>query len=270
MSDRDSFVFYREWYEIVTNCDEQTQLSMYRAIMDYVFLGTIPTDPALQLVFPLIKLRLDSDCAKWVASKEQRREAVKRRWEKEKNLRFDTSVYDRMRPDTKVYESIRADTNDTVYVNVYGYKDTNVSMDTNNKDTNVSTSSCDDSVVDFAKMMSYWNEIMASKSIPQIQKMTDRRKAMVKARVKEYGKDAIQKVIINAAESLFLNGGGDRGVVFDFDWIFRPNNFPKVLEGYYNIKRMNNGEVKTNNSQEQRLSAVSDRISQLLAEDGNS
>jgi hypothetical protein len=110
---------------------------------------------------------------------------------------------------------------------------------------------------------------MADKSIPQIQKMTDRRKSMVKARVKEYGKDAIQKVITNAADSLFLNGGGDRGVVFDFDWIFRPNNFPKVLEGYYNIKRVNNGAVKTNNSQEQRLSAVSDRISQLLAEDGN-
>ena len=35
-------------------------------------------------------------------------------------------------------------------------------------------------------------------------------------------------------------------------------------------KRNSNGAVKTNNSQEQRLSAVSDRISQLLAEDGNS
>lgn len=259
MNERDSFVFYREWYEIVTNCDERTQLSMYRAIMDYVFLGTIPTDPALQLVFPLIKIRLDSDSAKWADVKEKRRQAINSRWEKHKSIQMNTNEY----------KCIQTNTNDTVYVNVN--KDTKVSMLFNEIiEANASTSSCDDSVVDFSKLMSYWNKIMADKSIPQIQKMTDRRKSMVKARVKEYGKDAIQKVITNAADSLFLNGGGDRGVVFDFDWIFRPNNFPKVLEGYYNIKRMNNGAVKTNNSQEQRLSAVSDRISQLLAEDGNS
>lgn len=134
MNERDSFVFYREWYEIVTNCDERTQLSMYRAIMDYVFLGTLPTDPALQLVFPLIKIRLDSDSAKWADVKEKRRQAINSRWEKHKSIQMNTNEYKCIQTDTKEYKPIQADTNDTVYVNVYGYKDTNVSMDTIEKE----------------------------------------------------------------------------------------------------------------------------------------
>lgn len=134
MNERDSFVFYREWYEILANCDEQTQLSMYRAIMDYVFLGTLPTDPALQLVFPLIKIRLDCDSAKWADVKEKRRQAINSRWEKHKSIQMNTNEYKCIQTDTKEYKPIQADTNDTVYVNVYGYKDTNVSMDTKEKE----------------------------------------------------------------------------------------------------------------------------------------
>lgn len=70
--------------------------------------------------------------------------------------------------------------------------------------------------------------------IPTITQIGGQRRQRLLARVKEYGKDAIRKVVINAATAPFLNGAGDKPFVASLDWIIRPNNFPKVLEGNYN------------------------------------
>ena len=77
--------------------------------------------------------------------------------------------------------------------------------------------------------------------MPQVRSITQKRKAAILAREKEHGKDAIIQVIDNATESSFLNGDNNRGFVASFDWIFRPNNFPKVLEGNY-ARRTTNGQ----------------------------
>ena len=76
--------------------------------------------------------------------------------------------------------------------------------------------------------------------IPKIKAVTDRRLTAVMARAREYGGDAVYEVITKAASSPFLNGGGNHVFVADFDWLFRPNNFPKVLEGNYDERFTNN------------------------------
>ena len=104
-------------------------------------------------------------------------------------------------------------------------------------DTNVSSSSSNDAMVvesiDFDGLTAYFNMKMQGKSIPSIRDITPKRKRAIKARAEEYGKSAVQAVIDNAANSIFLNGGGTNGFVASFDWLFSPNNFPKVLEGNY-------------------------------------
>ena len=71
-------------------------------------------------------------------------------------------------------------------------------------------------------------------AIPRVtRKLTDARAAMLRARVGEHGPEAVFKAFTNAAESSFLNGGGPRGWKANIDWILRPNNFAKVLEGTY-------------------------------------
>ena len=75
---------------------------------------------------------------------------------------------------------------------------------------------------------------MQDKAIPKIKgKIAGQRKAFFEARVREYGITSAYRVMIKAAESGFLNGGGRNGWLANFEWIFRPNNFPKVLDGYY-------------------------------------
>ena len=68
--------------------------------------------------------------------------------------------------------------------------------------------------------------------IPQVRSIppNSKRAAYVRARLKEHGKEALAKVVQNAAKLSFYNGGGARGWVADFDWLFRPSNFLRVLE----------------------------------------
>ena len=92
----------------------------------------------------------------------------------------------------------------------------------------------DKSDFDLAAFARYFNETMAANGaqIPQVRSIpsNSKRAAFVRARLKEHGKEALAKVVQNAAKLSFYNGGGARGWVADFDWLFRPANFLRVLE----------------------------------------
>ena len=67
---------------------------------------------------------------------------------------------------------------------------------------------------------------------------------MLRARVNEYGVDAVLQAIEKVRQSDFLKGGKD--FVITFDWFVKPNNFPKVLEGNYD-NRGGRKDIGTNN-----------------------
>lgn len=92
--------------------------------------------------------------------------------------------------------------------------------------------------IDFEKVRQQFNRIMEAKKIPKLKgKIAGQRKAFFEARVRENGIVSVYRVMIKAAESNFLNGGGGKGWIANFEWIYRPNNFPKVLDGYYDNQR---------------------------------
>ena len=112
--------------------------------------------------------------------------------------------------------------------------------------------------------------------IPKIVGISEKRKQSVRARVREHSKRAVFEVITKAGASDFLNGRNKNGWVADFDWIFRPNNFPKVLEGNYDNRPNTqiNGNNRTSTYQEQRAAELtklagdySAIIARRLAED---
>ena len=89
-----------------------------------------------------------------------------------------------------------------------------------------------DKTIDLKKFMEYWNKTMQGKGLGRIVGIKNNRLLAIKARLREYGKKAIIEVVNKAAASTFLNNGK-----FNIDWIFCPNNFPKVLEGKYDNDR---------------------------------
>jgi len=104
--------------------------------------------------------------------------------------------------------------------------------------------------VSWEKFISFFNTAMRGKTIPKIRgyHLADHRKKAIRARINEYGKDAVVEVVKKAAESTFLNGGGDKGFVADIDWMMGPRNFPKILDGFYDRRFSENSQNNSNNS----------------------
>lgn len=88
---------------------------------------------------------------------------------------------------------------------------------------------------DCKKICGFFNaEIANARSvIPPVRGMSRKRKAAMRARLREFGKDAVFEMVSRAARSDFLNGKNQRGWIATFDWLFLPGNFAKVLEGNY-------------------------------------
>lgn len=92
--------------------------------------------------------------------------------------------------------------------------------------------------IDFKSFCTFFNKEMdkAGAIIPHIRSLSPARETMLKARAREHGKASLATVVRKAAQSDFLNGNNNHQFVASFDWLFRPNNFPKVLDGNYDTK----------------------------------
>ena len=107
----------------------------------------------------------------------------------------------------------------------------------------------------------FWNTHITSKVIPKITDILHNREMAVKARFQEYGQEGILKVISKVAVSKFLNSGTFH---VTFDWVFRPNNFAKIIDGNYD----NDKSSKTNNTS--NATSVLDVFNQVFNDGNNS
>ena len=85
----------------------------------------------------------------------------------------------------------------------------------------------------YVKVVDLFNRICTS--FPKIQKITDGRKRLIRARLNQYSLEQIEEVFILAESSDFLKGTNGKWSA-TFDWLLNDNNFIKVLEGNYNNK----------------------------------
>ena len=80
-----------------------------------------------------------------------------------------------------------------------------------------------------------WNSLNLQKLVC-IKEGTNRYK-LLNARIKDYGMDSVLKAIDMVGKSSFLKGNNTKGWTITFDWLIKPNNFIKVLEGNYSDKQ---------------------------------
>ena len=90
--------------------------------------------------------------------------------------------------------------------------------------------------VDFKELINFFNDETQGIFGKVIYPISDKRKGSIRARIKDFGKDAFAEMIRKACKSDFLKGGGNKGFVANFDWMIRPSNFQKILEGNYDNK----------------------------------
>ena len=79
-------------------------------------------------------------------------------------------------------------------------------------------------------------------SYPHIKGIDGKRRQLVSGRWTSYPNlDVFREVFENAENSSFMKGQSKSGWTADFDWMMKPSNFQKVLEGNYNDRVQNYG-----------------------------
>jgi hypothetical protein len=89
-----------------------------------------------------------------------------------------------------------------------------------------------------AEALSAWNDAAAAVGWPVVQRASDPRRTAMRARLREEGFDGWKAAIVRARASPYL-GGTDPPSWFTFDWLVKPTNLLKVIEGNYDRSRQN-------------------------------
>lgn len=101
--------------------------------------------------------------------------------------------------------------------------------------------------VPYAEIVELYHSICTS--FPKLRAVEGNRRKQIAARWKKYkGIDAFRELFERTEASDFLKGENERGWSADFDWLMRPTNMSKVLEGKYDNDRLKGGQPHAINS----------------------
>lgn len=202
--ERDSFVFYRSFYEAIKCLGDTEAIECFKAIADYALDGIDPEiEGAARAVFITVKPQIDANYRKYLngckGGKPKANQDVTK-IEPKANQRI-----------TKVKPNVNDNDNENVNENV------------NDKDK-----------VDYQLIADMYNNTCVS--FPKLTKLSDSRKKAIKARLNKYSIEDIQNAFDMAEESDFLKGSNNRNWSANFDWLMKDNNLAKVLDGNYKNK----------------------------------
>ena len=116
----------------------------------------------------------------------------------------------------------------------------------------------------YKQIIDLYNNICVS--FPKVNKLSDKRKKTISARLKMYGIDDFKQLFEMAEQSDFLKGSNSKDWSATFDWLITDSNMAKVLDGNY---KNQNGFSKKNQSFDQRTYDYDELEKQLIANRNN-
>lgn len=252
----DSFILYTSDYQLIEGLTDEQLGQLTRALFIYARDGeVINLEPVVRMAFVFIKDKIDRNQQKYQKKCERLRANAQKRWGMQKDAN-DTEAYNHIQKHTKESKSMQLHTKGCLYDSDSvsdSDSDSDVSKETNilepSKEGIQSASVKTEAPgggkvsksqnIDYAAVKEYWNRKHdeTKSAMPPITLMTENRKVMVKARVRQCKGDVktLYRVIDIAMASDFMNGNNKHGWLGKFDWIFgNEQNFAKVLEGNFN------------------------------------
>lgn len=259
----DSFILYTSYYALIEGLTDEQLGQLTRAIFLYARDGEIISlEPVVRMAFGFIvddmkrnKAKYEEKVERWRANGKKGGRPRKNQEDKQKPIGFENNqeVSEITKQNQEVFSKTLYDNEyDNEYVND-NVDDNDVSNETDilepSKEGILSASVKTEAPaggkvsksqkIDYAGIKEYWNrKHYETKSVmPPITLMTENRKVMVKARLRQCKGDVkiLYRAIDIAMASDFMNGNNKKGWVSKFDWIFgNEQNFAKVLEGNFN------------------------------------
>lgn len=235
--ERDSFIFYRSFWDGIKNLPEEVKIDVITCIMEYALNGVeVDTDNKIsKSVFALIKPQIDANNKKYENGKKGGRPNNQTKTKTKPNYnQTETEVEPKEKDKVKENEKDKDKDKEEIDYNVPSGEETSPR-------------------VNYKEIVDKYNSILGGK-LPKVQSLTEKRKKAIRARISEHGIESIDKVLENVLKSRFLTGDNNRGWAADFDWIFCPSNYVKILEGNYNDRVTSGfnpevGRILTDNSQ---------------------
>ena len=108
----------------------------------------------------------------------------------------------------------------------------NITVDSNESPV-CATCQPHDERIDYSELVKFFNEKTQGVFGVIRMPLSDKRKGMINARIKTYGKETFAQMIQKALNSDFLKGQNKNGWRASFDWLIRPTNFEKIISGNY-------------------------------------
>ena len=206
---KDSFVFYKAWNPLIIAMDDVNAGRLFKSICQYQDTGEIEVDDCNAPVFEMMRRMFAKDEEKYNSKLKKLSAAGKK-------------------SHSNVNKSNQMITND----NLDGFN----ASDMKCNDMSCNEMQCDDNdmscnEISYAEVSEEFNSVCVT--LPKVKNMNDQRRKSIKARIKEYGRDQVSEVFRKAAESDFLSGRNKEWTNCSFDWLMKPSNFVKVLEGNY-------------------------------------
>lgn len=220
--ERESFVFYKDWKEAIQDLPNEIRLEVYDSITEYALSGKQPQlRPLASIAFNFIKPQIDRNNKRYENGKKGG--APKGNSNASKN-NLGTTENNQNQPNVNV----------------------NVNENVNNiSSTNVLPSETSQPHVDninYTELVNWFNQV--TKGVFGLLRLplSEKRKGMIRSRIRDHGKDVFCEAIKIAYKSDFLKGSGGRDFKASFDWIIKPTNFEKIISGNYDNKNIGNNK----------------------------
>lgn len=94
-----------------------------------------------------------------------------------------------------------------------------------------------ESKIDYKGIVDFYNATVSNCKVSTCTKITDKRKRLINARLKQFSLDEVKQAIKKAAASDFCNGANDRNWCADFDFVFSQEKMTLLLEGKYDNRQ---------------------------------
>lgn len=251
--EKKSYIMYKSWNPLLESLPPEQLYEVFHAIIKYQNgEETNIKDPVIQGIFKMFKKQFEEDENKWGKERQQRIDAGRKGGKAKPNeykecLAEVSEAKECLAPLSKVKQT---QANQAVEVEVEGNVEVEDSVDVKNilppysppkggeADSSLRSESRQNigdytppkpERTDYQGVLDAYHECCPS--FPAVIKLTETRKRAIKARLKDYGLDEIKRAFSLAEQSDFLKGSC--GWQASFDWLMKPANMTKVLEGNY-------------------------------------